>query len=147
MELEITIKVPLGAAGVSVEQSTTGAEQVRDEAVDWPPSPADLGLPATPSAAELAPPPLEMLEMIEQLAGRSATTDGPPGLEEVPIDAVMAGAQEGPAEPPDLPNISEMPPDGDEFAPPPVDETQSPPLPAEDMAPTRSRRRKPSQRS
>jgi len=142
MELEIRIRVPLGAAGVSVEQSTTAVEEAPEEAVDWPPSPADLGFPATLSVAELAPPPLEM---IERLAARSATTNGPPGLEDVPIDAVMGGVQDVLAEPPDLPDISDMPADGDEFAPPPVDEAQAPPLP-EDMKPTPSRR-KPRQRS
>jgi hypothetical protein len=137
MELEITIKVPLGAAGVSVEQSTTGAEASQDGAVEWPPSPAEFGLSATPSSAELAPPPLEM---IEQLAARTATTNGPPGIEDVPMDEVLAGAQEGQAEPPDLPDMSSVEPDVDEFAPPPIDDAPSPPSPVDDIEPTRSRR-------
>jgi hypothetical protein len=135
MELEITIKVPLGAAGVTVEQSTstTDTEATQNGTAEWPPSPAELGLDATPSAAELAPPPLEM---IEQLAARSATTNGPPGVEDVAMEDVMAGAQ-GLAEPPDLPDMAELQPDVEEFAPPPIDDAGTP---VDEIDPTRSRR-------
>ena len=135
MELEITIRVPLGGP-ISVEESTAGAELPREEVVQWPPSPADLGLATVPAAAELAPPPLEM---VERLASRPGATNGPPGLEEFPIGDLMPAASAEGAEPPDLPDFSELPPAGDEFAPPPIDEAQSPPLPDADLEPPPAR--------
>jgi hypothetical protein len=100
MELEITIKVPLGMdPGVEIEQRTADAEAA---------APAD-DVPGPPSP-----------EMMAEVAAEGERLDAPPELatllgDELPGSHAPSGA------PPDAspPDPSEVPSFGEEFAPPP----------------------------
>lgn len=95
MDLEINIKVPLGA-GVSVTQNAQPASEA-----DFAPPPISELVPSETSAPAVAPPPsLEELGLAPEPRTDADSVMAPPSLRELGLDEAAAPAEE--AEPPPL---------------------------------------------